>query len=279
MLVALVLAGCSGGGERAVSTDASGGGAPEPAVAGKSAGDTAQAGAASVRLVDPGSRIVRTANVRLEIAKDSLGSTIDKATAVVTRYKGIYAGSTTSVPRDGGAQGQATFRVPVGSYEQAIGELKALGRYRGEQSSSNDVSAEYVDLNAQLTSWKAQEQTYLRLLARARTVADVIAVQGQIQQAQQNIERLQGQINLLADQSALSTIVLELQEPAAAGAPSGTFAKAWATALAGLQWMAAAVFVLVVWLVPVTALVLLVMLVVRLARRQRVVTAPRSADG
>jgi hypothetical protein len=105
----------------------------------------------------------------------------------------------------------------------------------------------------------------------------VIAVQNQLAQAQQNIERLQGRINYLEDQAALSTIVLELQETPVA--PRGMFARAWATAVEGLQVMAAAVLIGVVWVAPVLVVAALVVLVVRLARRPRVVPAPRSADG
>jgi Domain of unknown function (DUF4349) len=112
---------------------------------------------------------------------------------------------------------------------------------------------------------------YLRLLDRARSVTDVIAVQNQLQQVQSNIERLQGQLKHLEDQSSFSTIVLRLTEPGAGGpvAPQGRLARAWATAVNGLGVMAAAVLVAVVWLIPVAVLAGLVLLGVRALRRPR----------
>ncbi len=115
------------------------------------------------------------------------------------------------------ASGQVTFRVPVDAFEPVLRELKGLGTYRGEQSSTEDVTNQYVDLNGQLAAWRAQERVYLRLLDRARSVTDVIAVQNQLQQVQSNIERLQGQLDHLEDQSSFSTIVLRLTEPGAGG--------------------------------------------------------------
>jgi hypothetical protein len=109
--------------------------------------------------------------------------------------------------------------VPVDAFEAILRELKGLGTYRGERSSTEDVTTRYVDLRGQLTAWRAQERVYLRLLGRARSIGDVIAVQNQLQQVQSNIERLQGQVNHLEDQSSFSTIVLVLTEPAPA-APS-----------------------------------------------------------
>ena len=280
-LVAMVVAaGCSG---RGGGADTAAGGAeaqvaPADATAGAKdrAAPAAKPGstgaAAQVRLVDLGNRIVRTATVELEVGQDRLNDTINRATDVVTRAKGIYVGSSTSVPGDDAASGQVSFRVPVDAFEPVLRELKGLGTYRGERSSTEDVTNQYVDLNGQLAAWRAQERVYLRLLDRAKSIADVIAVQNQLQQVQSNIERLQGQLNHLEDQSSFSTIVLQLSEPGAAGPagqPQGRLARAWATAVSGLGVMAAAVLVGVVWLAPVAALAGLILVGLRAFRRPR----------
>jgi hypothetical protein len=276
LALAAAVAGCTTG-------DAGGGGGSQAAVepaqdqaaaattgAGAPARQSAKA-AAEVRLVDLGNRIVRTANVDLEVGKGTLDETIDKATGVVTRAEGTYVGSSTSLPGDGPATGQVTFRVPVDAYEAVLRELKGLGTYRGEQSSTEDVTTRYIDLRGQLTAWRAQERVYLRLLGRARSIGDVIAVQNQLQQVQSNIERLQGQVNHLEDQSSFSTIVLNLSEPGAGGAaqPRNRLERAWATAVSGLAVMGAAALVGVVWLTPVALLAFLVLLVLRATRRPR----------
>jgi hypothetical protein len=244
-----------------------------PADAAGAAGAVGKADAASqVRLVDLGNRIVRTANVNLEVGEGRLNATINQATDVVRKAKGIYVGSSTTVPSGEPASGQVTFRVPVDAFEWVLRELKGLGTYRGEESSTEDVTNQYIDLNAQLAAWRAQERVYLRLLDRARSVTDVIAVQNQLQQVQSNIERLQGQVNYLEDQSSFSTIVLHVSEPGAAGPaapPSGRLARAWATAVNGLGVMAAAVLVGVVWLTPLVVVAGLVLLGLRALRRPR----------
>jgi len=130
---------------------------------------------------------------------------------------------------------------------------------------------QYVDLRGQLTAWRAQERVYLRLLGRARSIGDVIAVQNQLQQVQSNIERLQGQVNHLEDQSSFSTIVLNLSEPGAGGVaqPRSRLERAWATAVSGLGVMAAAALVALVWLTPLVALAGLVLVLLRAARKLR----------
>ena len=93
-----------------------------------------------MRLVDLGNRIVRTATVDLEVDQGQLDETIDKASDAVVKAKGIYVGSSTSVPSGEPASGQVTFRVPVDAFESVLRELKGLGTYRGEQSSTEDVT-------------------------------------------------------------------------------------------------------------------------------------------
>jgi Domain of unknown function (DUF4349) len=285
-LVAMVIVtGCSTGGDSSGGGGSAGGEAQVAPAADQAlteqdrSAQTAPAGkagsteaASQVRLVDLGNRIVRTANVDLEVGKGRLNTTINQATDVVTRAKGIYVGSSTSVPSGEPASGQVTFRVPVDAFEPVLRELKGLGTYRGEKSSTEDVTNQYIDLNGQLAAWRAQERVYLRLLDRARSVTDVIAVQNQLQQVQSNIERLQGQVNHLEDQSSFSTIVLQVSEPGAAGPagePAGRLARAWATAVNGLGVMAAAVLVAVVWVTPLVVVAGLVLLGLRALRRPR----------
>jgi hypothetical protein len=284
LVAMVVLAGCDrgggqdgGGGQAAAdsaATEAQAAPAADQAQTSAAAAAPGKAGsteaAAQVRLVDLGNRIVRTATVDLEVDKGQLNETINKASDAVVKAKGIYVGSSTSVPSGEPASGQVTFRVPVDAFESVLRELKGLGTYRGEQSSTEDVTNQYVDLNGQLAAWRAQERVYLRLLDRARSVTDVIAVQNQLQQVQSNIERLQGQLDQLEDQSSFSTIVLQISEPgAAAGQPQGRLARAWATAVNGLGVMAAATLVAVVWAIPVAILAVLVLLGLRTLRRPR----------
>jgi hypothetical protein len=260
-VAALLVAGCSAG--SAGGGDSAGGGAD---VARNSGGDSAAApaaganqAAASVQLVDLGNRIVRKATLNLEVGQAKLNDTINRASTIVTGHQGLYVSSSTEVPNDQPAHGQVTFRVPVDAFEATLRDLKGLGRYRGEQSSSEDVTTQYIDLSGQLAAWRAQEKVFLRLVGDAKSIGDVISIQNQLESVLSNINRLQGQVDFLRDQSSFSTIELDLSEPGAAGLPQGRFAKAWSTAVDGLGTISAAGLVAVVWLAPLALVGLVVM--------------------
>jgi hypothetical protein len=131
----------AGGSTQAVPAAGQPSSEPDRAAPGK-AGSTEAA--AQLRLADLGNRIVRTATVDLEVGKDRLNDAINRATDVVTRAKGIYVGSSTSVPAGEPASGQVTFRVPVDAFEPVLRELKGsaptAGSSRAPRTSPTSTS-------------------------------------------------------------------------------------------------------------------------------------------
>src|SRR5262245_10740024 len=138
LVAMVVVAGCGSGGDgdsagsAAQGAPAAGeGGARDqaapagaPSEAGKAGGSTQAA--AEVRLVDLGNRVVRTATVDLEVDEGGLNKVINDATDVVLKARGLYMGSSTSVPEGEPASGQVTFRVPVDAFEPVLRQLKEL---------------------------------------------------------------------------------------------------------------------------------------------------------
>jgi hypothetical protein len=93
---------------------------------------------------------------------------------------------------------------------------------QNEHISGQDVSAQYVDLQARLANQEAQRDAMLALLKRAQSVSDIIAIQTQLGQITQQIEELKGQIQYLDHNTAFSTVTVNILE---AGAPAATQAQ------------------------------------------------------
>jgi hypothetical protein len=105
-----------------------------------------------------------------------------------------------------------------------------MGTVQNEHISGQDVSAQYVDLQARLANEQAQRNAMLALLAKAQTVSDIIAVQNQLGQITGQIEQLKGQIQYIDHNVAFSTISVSLTE---AGAPAAnTPSDSWGFASA-----------------------------------------------
>ena len=131
--------------------------------------------------------------------------------------------------------GTITLRVPSISFNQALKAASALGVVKARQIDSQDVTQEYVDLKAQLANTQAEALAMQNLLAKAKTVDEVLQVRSVLSGLQQEIEQLKGRIQYLDEHTSYSTISLSLYEagtPVAATTSGGWgFAQALSDAL------------------------------------------------
>jgi uncharacterized protein DUF4349 len=105
-------------------------------------------------------------------------------------------------------------RVPSAQFNSALEQIKAAGyRIIQEKISGQDVSEEYLDLEARLRTKKALEAQFLDIMKQAHKVQDALDVQSQLADVRTEIERLEGRRRFLENQSALSTITITLQMP------------------------------------------------------------------
>ena len=125
-------------------------------------------------------------------------------------------------------QANVTIRVPANQFLTALNQLQGMGTVENQNINSQDVTQQYIDLQAQLTSAQMEEQSLQAILAKATTVSDEIAIQDQLTQVIAQVENLQGQINYMQNQVAMSTITVNLNTPqiSTGQAPSGTLTVA-----------------------------------------------------
>ena len=107
-----------------------------------------------------------------------------------------------------------TLRVPVEDFDQAMAALRALAEeVLAEQTTARDVTEEYTDLDARLRNLQAAETQLLTLLERADTVEDLLKIENRLAEVRQEIEQLQGRLNVLINRIALATIHVLLHAP------------------------------------------------------------------
>lgn len=236
---ALAVAACSTGGPTGS------GGAPAPAA--REGGGGAVEGvpqAASDR------KLVYTANVVLR-ARDPW-AVADDTRAIAAALKGDILNL--QVTGEGNSRSaRVTLRVPADRFEDALARVRALDAEVASSSvDTKDVTEQFVDLSARLSSKQREEQQYLLLLSNARSVDDTLKVSQALAAARTEIERLTGQLNLLRGRIDYSTISLTIDNIA-----DFTTQSAWqplrtvALAFAALVSLLKALGDLVIWLLIV----------------------------
>lgn len=194
------------------------GAAAEPA-APATAGSTEAGGNLDLALAGIDRKIVSTANLQIEVAKGKFQNAYDQALQIADKYDGYVVSSQSSAGDQGSAArtGTITVRVPVVSFSQALRDAGALGNVKSRQVDSQDVTGQYVDLQARLKNAEAQEQALQDLLIRAKSVNEVLQVRQVLSSTQQEIEQLKGQLQYLKEHTSYATLALGLFE---AGAPA-----------------------------------------------------------
>ncbi len=181
------------------------------------------------------SKVIKTGAVALWVGQGQLGDTMDRMTALVTAMGGFVASSSSNTVDAGTApDGDITLRVPVVSFESLLEQVQALGTPTSVTSSGQDVTSQYVDLQARIQSLADSRSQFQQILAKAESIGDILAVEQQISDVQTQIEQLQGQLEVMSDQTSYSTLsvhVVEQGKKAASphAAPSG-ISKAWSHA-------------------------------------------------
>jgi Flp pilus assembly protein TadB len=105
-------------------------------------------------------------------------------------------------------------RVPAAQFSQTMEEIRAAGaRVVQEKITGQDVTEEFLDLEARIKNQKALEAQFLEIMKRAAKVEEALDVQKELADVRTEIEKLEGRRRFLENQASLSTINVTLQPP------------------------------------------------------------------
>jgi hypothetical protein len=152
---------------------------------------------------------------------DLIVKNLDEADAGVGDKLAAHGGRLVRSERrsDTGARRTATYtlEVPVDKFRGLVAALKELGVPERDAVDSQDVTEEFVDVQARLKNLRQQEEKLNDLLKEKRKeekLEDVIRVSDRIGEVRQQVERTEGRLKFLEARAAFSTVTLTLREVA-----------------------------------------------------------------
>lgn len=164
------------------------------------------------------------------VSVSSSQTALSKATAIAYSFGGYLAFSSYS-----NSTSIAVLRIPASNYANALSEIEGLGNLTGLQSTSNDVSIEYTDLNATLQSLLTEQASLLKLENSSTSLNSTLILESQIQNIDAQINEIQSQIlqtRVLVDYSTI-TATFNVMVPAPPPTPLSL--KITATPISGLN--------------------------------------------
>jgi hypothetical protein len=152
----------------------------------------------------PDLQIIKTGTLDLQV------TAIDAALAAATQKVSDLGGYASGSQRHGdgdSASASVTYRIPANRWDEALVALRAMGtKVLGEESQTEDVTTQVVDLGARITNLQSTEQALQSIMLKATKIADVLAVQDQLTKVRGEIEQATAERKHLTEQAAYSTL-------------------------------------------------------------------------
>jgi hypothetical protein len=226
--------------------------------------------------------VIHTVELRL-IVKDTQVSL--QAVQSLADEMGGYVARSRTWHTEAQLSASLTLRIPADQLNTALEKLRALAlEVDGESITGEDVTQEYVDLEARLRNEEAYEKELLALLTETRErtsdAEDILAVYERLTEVRGRIEQIKGRMQYLENMSAMATITVELipselmQPITVAGwHPTGTARSAIRALVNALQFLVDAVIWIVLFGLPVLIIIavpfIVLWYVIRRLRRRK----------
>ncbi len=98
-------------------------------------------------------------------------------------------------------------RVPAEKFDILLQKLEALAvKVESKNINTQDVTEEFIDVEARLKTKKELENRYREILKQAKTVSDIVSIESQIANVRSEIESMEGRLTYLKNQVAFSTL-------------------------------------------------------------------------
>lgn len=233
----LLLAGCASGDDSTADTAAEparvdGQAAQEAAADGAAEDDAAASAGGEAGFTGAGSDISESV-LRKRIRRAEIDLVVEDGAAAfadirsLAQRSGGFVDSADLTEPDEGARGTVVIRVPAEGLDDVLAELAALGvEEPATRISTEDVTEEFIDLDARLKNLRVLEAELQELLAEVRGSGDpepaqLFTVFDRLRQVRDEIEQIEGRRRLLQDQVSLSKVTIHLEERGQAAAVPG----------------------------------------------------------
>lgn len=180
-------------------------------------------------------KIIKTGDIKFET--NDLGATYNQMITAVKKHNAII-----QIDTEGKEYGsifrKIIIRVPSKNFDAFLTDIsKGVTYFDNKEISSQDVTEEYIDIDARLKAKKVLESRYLELLKKANKVSEMLEIEAQLSAIREEIEAKEGQLRYMKSQISMSTITVEFYKTIAneGGATISYGSKIWNSITSGFN--------------------------------------------
>ncbi|WP_353129130.1 DUF4349 domain-containing protein [Parapedobacter pyrenivorans] len=206
-------------------------------------------------------KLVKTGSVTFETS--SLSETKKQIDAAVKKHN-AYIASEQAYTSPSSQNYTLIVRMPANHFDALLADATAgVGKFDSKDIGIQDVTEEFVDVQARIRTKKELESRYLELLKKANQISEILEIEKQIGELRADIEAAEGRMRYLSNQSEYATLTISYYVSMKPQVEFATkFKQGIATGWDNFMWM-------LVGLVHIWPLILLAILLVWLFRYWR----------
>lgn len=156
-------------------------------------------------------KIIKNGNLSIETLE--FDKFIRELEANVTTYNG-YIEYSSQYGSKNYRTANYTIRVPYQKYDEFVSVVGSLGTVTSANTSVDDVTLQYVDIEARLSALIAERDSFMALMDRAETIEEILKIQSYLTDVNYQIESYTSQLNTLKNKVSYSTVTLNIDEVA-----------------------------------------------------------------
>ncbi|MCE0496992.1 MAG: DUF4349 domain-containing protein [Methylacidiphilales bacterium] len=156
-------------------------------------------------------KLIRNAELELEVK--SFQAAMDQITALTKATGGYVDSNNSQRGGNGKLQGTVVVKVLPQNLDDFLLKLRDLGELKNQTISTEDVTREYVDIQARLDNSRRMETQLQELLQHTNgKVSDLLQVERELGRVRGEIEQMQGQLKLYDFQVQYATVTMQVRE-------------------------------------------------------------------
>jgi hypothetical protein len=160
-----------------------------------------------------GAMLIRSGHAIVEVDSVQLG--IARVRRLAQETGALVANTTLQTGNEQQKMASLELRVPSDRFDAVVNGLAPIGKVQSVNVSAQDVGEEFVDLTARLANARRLEARLIELLAnRTGRLSDVLTVERELARVRETIERYEGRLRYLQAHVAVSSLTVQVQEPA-----------------------------------------------------------------
>ncbi|QFJ55912.1 DUF4349 domain-containing protein [Pseudobutyrivibrio xylanivorans] len=226
---------------------------------------------------DTSRKIIYNSSINIETKK--FDDDIDAIKKLVSKNGGYYESSSINGTAEyGGRYANYTARIPSKNYQAFMDSLGDIGSVTYSNEYVDDITSEYVDVQARLKSLRTKLKRLEELEQNAETIEDLLAIEDRINNVQYDIENYTAQLKLYDDKVEYCTVTISLDEVVTytevkKDTAWNRFTEAFASSISGflafLQWLVIAFIYILPYALGAGVIAIIVILIEKKRRANK----------